>query len=201
VSESAAAQTPEEFLVAASQQGERSAFEELVRRTARLVFSRAYLDTGDVHRAEDLTQETFLVAWRSIGQVKDRSGFRTWLLTILKTVSIDAARSAARKKRSAGVERVAGDAGAMLQVADARPTPGEVADRHEQREQALAALRELPEEYRQVIALRYLGGADYDTIGRQLALTNGSLRGLLHRGMLMLREKMNIEHPTSNIEC
>jgi DNA-directed RNA polymerase specialized sigma24 family protein len=38
--------------------------------------------------------------------------------------------------------------------------------------------------------LRYLGGADYESIARQLALSNGSLRGLLHRGMAMLREQM-----------
>ena len=38
--------------------------------------------------------------------------------------------------------------------------------------------------------LRYLSGADYDTIGKQLALTNGSLRGLLSRGLKLLRERL-----------
>ena len=84
----------DEALVAKSRLGDRAAFEELVRRTARLVFSRAYLETGDVHRAEDLTQETFLIAWRSIRQVADASGFRNWLLAITHTAAIDAARPA-----------------------------------------------------------------------------------------------------------
>ena len=44
------------------------------------------------------------------------------------------------------------------------------------------------EEYRLPLMLRYLGDADYETISRQLALSNGSLRGLLRRGMQMLRE-------------
>jgi DNA-directed RNA polymerase specialized sigma24 family protein len=48
----------------------------------------------------------------------------------------------------------------------------------------------MPEEYRIPLMLRYLGGADYDTIARQLALSNGSLRGLLQRGMKMLREQV-----------
>src|SRR5689334_12026605 len=54
----------DEALVIRSRGGDRAAFEELVRRTARLVYARAYLETGDVHRAEDLVQETFLIAWR-----------------------------------------------------------------------------------------------------------------------------------------
>ena len=43
-----------------------------------------------------------------------------------------------------------------------------------------------------MIALRYLAGADRDAIGRQLALSNGSLRGLLQRGLKMLRERLDV---------
>ena len=60
----------------------------------------------------------------------------------------------------------------------------------ELRGQVLAILRSLPEEYRLPLTLRYIAGADYDTIQMQLGLTNGSLRGLLHRGLKMLRTKL-----------
>ena len=53
----------------------------------------------------------------------------------------------------------------------------------------LEMLRSLPEEYRLPLWLRYFGGADDVTIEAQLGLTNGSLRGLLHRGLKMLREE------------
>jgi RNA polymerase sigma-70 factor (ECF subfamily) len=85
----------------------------------------------------------------------------------------------------------------MLTVADASPGAAEQLQRDEQRQQALTALRQLPEEYRQVLTLRYLGGADYDTIARQLALTNGSLRGLLHRGLALLRTRLADDEKTS----
>lgn len=176
-------------LVAASRRGDRAAFEELVRRTARLLFARAYLETGDTHRAEDLVQETFLTAWRSIRQVSDPSGFRPWLLSILHTAVIDAHRRASRRKRG-GTERRREAKETYLRLTDDRPTPSESAERREERERTLAVLRGLPSEYRQVLTLRYLAGADYAQISRQLALTNGSLRGLLHRGMAMLRAEL-----------
>ena len=88
-------------LVKKSQRGDRGAFEELVRRTARIVYSRVYLETGDPHRSEDLTQETFLSAWRSIHQVTDAQGFRSWLFAVAQTKVIDAQRRESRKKRAA----------------------------------------------------------------------------------------------------
>jgi RNA polymerase sigma-70 factor (ECF subfamily) len=78
----------------------------------------------------------------------------------------------------------------MLRLVDGQPSPDESAQLQEQRERALSVLRSMPEEYRQALTLRYLGGADYETISRQLALSNGSLRGLLHRGLKMLREEL-----------
>src|SRR5437588_10666742 len=49
-----------------AKRGDRAAFEELVRRTSRLVFARLYLETGDTHQAEDLLQETWLRAYRGL---------------------------------------------------------------------------------------------------------------------------------------
>jgi RNA polymerase sigma-70 factor, ECF subfamily len=177
----------DEQLVARSRQGDRPAFEELVRRTARVVFSRLYLETGDAHRAEDLAQETFLVAWRNIRQVTDPSGFRAWLFSIAHSVLVDSVRRESRQKRSAtrvGEER-------LQAISDRSPAPDESAQREEARQQVLSVLRSLPEEYRLPLTLRYIAGADYEQISRELGLTNGSLRGLLNRGMARLREAMN----------
>jgi RNA polymerase sigma-70 factor, ECF subfamily len=157
-----------------------------VRRTARLVYARHCLATGDRHRAEDLTQETYLMAWRSIRQLKTGGDFRAWLMAIARSAEIDAVRREHRKKRNGP----RGDAGQLIRVSDDQPDPSQVLERDEARRRAIDALRELPEEYRQPLALRYLAGADYDEIARQLALSNGSLRGLLHRGMVLLRKKL-----------
>ena len=187
----------DESLVLRSRAGDRAAFEQLVRRTARLVYSRQYLETRDAHRAEDLAQETFLVAWRSIAQVEDPKGFRTWLLSVARTVATDDHRRRNRKKRnsapfgrpfSAAVH--GGPDHGTESLPDPAPTPGESAEREETRRRVADALKALPDEYGLPLTLRYIAGADYDTIGRQLGLTNGSLRGLLSRGLAKLRERL-----------
>ena len=177
----------EEALVRSARQGDRVAFEELVRRTSRLVFARLYLETGDTHRAEDLLQETYLIAFRSVGRLIDPASFRAWLLKIAQNVTINATRRDLRRKR-AGLS--AGDPAILGTVTAQGPEPGDQVAREELRRRVLAVLRSLPEEYRLPLTLRYIGGADYDTISVQLGLTNGSLRGLLHRGLKLLRTQL-----------
>ena len=172
---------------------DRTAFEELVRRTSRLVFARLYLETGDVHKSEDLLQDTLLAAYRALRQLEDPAGFRAWLLTIAQNLVVDAARRDARIKRTAPPR----DDRPLSLVRGNEPPPEAHAEREEMRQQVLAVLRSLPEEYRLPLTLRYIGGADYETIGIQLGLTNGSLRGLLHRGLKMLRAKMPAEFGAS----
>jgi RNA polymerase sigma-70 factor (ECF subfamily) len=181
----------DEALVVRSQAGDRAAFEQLVRRTARGVYAGLYVQVGDVHRTEDLVQETYLRAWKSIGSVSDAKTFRGWLYAIAGRVLLDAGKHESRQKRGRGAARPASDA--LESVADGGASVNDSLDHAEQRAAALEALRDLPEEYRQVLTLRYLAGADYDTIAQQLAITNGSLRGLLSRGMKMLRAKMKVE--------
>lgn len=183
---------PETALIRRARDGDRAAFEELARRTSRLVFARLYLDTGDPHRAEDLTQDTYLLAFRSVRQLADPAGFRSWLLTIAHTVLIDAARYDARLKRAAPPRSET-----PLSLVPANGVqPDEAAHREERRQRVLEALRSLPEDYRLPLSLRYLAGADYETISTQLGLTNGALRGVLHRGLKLLRERLPPEFGT-----
>jgi RNA polymerase sigma-70 factor (ECF subfamily) len=179
----------EVILVMKAQQGDRSAFEELVRRTSRLLFARLYLETGDTHRAEDLLQETLLLAYRSLHRLEEPGKLRAWLLTIAHNVLLDAARREARQKRAAPTA-TSQDLGAIRGPA---PAPDKEAERNELRQRILAVLRSLPEDYRLPLTLRYIAGADYETIETQLGLSNGALRGLLHRGLKLLRARLGPE--------
>ncbi len=180
----------EQALALRSRGGNREAFEELVRRTGRAVFARLYLETGDTHKAEDLAQETYLNAWRAIRRLSDPGAFRPWLYSIAHSALLDNLRRESRKKRAGGM--VNGEA--LEAVAHDGPSPEQAAEGRERRQHVLAALRSMPQEYRLPLMMRYLGSADYEMIGRELAVSNGSLRGLLARGMAMLRERMKREH-------
>lgn len=176
-------------LVWRARQGDRGAFEEIVRLTSRLLYARLYLETGDPHQAEDLVQETYLRAYRGIDSLDRPGNLRSWLLNIARNAAIDAARGRARTKRAEPKT----NAGRPVERAAPDPSPAESAESAEQRRRALEVLRSLPEEYRLPLSLRYLAGADYATIERQLGLTNGALRGLLHRGLALMRERMTTE--------
>lgn len=183
-------------LVARAQRGDRAAFDRIVQHTARLVYAQVVGSLRDRQKAEDVTQETFLAAWKNITSVHsvETAGTLTWLLTLARNKVLDAIRFDTRKKRG-GTEP--GDTGAAApvhhnagEIPDERPLPDQAAHMNEARDRALRLLEELPEEYRRPLAMRYLAGADYETIRRGLNLSDGALRGLLNRGMALLRERM-----------
>lgn len=165
--------------------GHRPAFDVLIKRTSRLVWAHQILRCRDRTLAEDLTQETYLKAWRAISGLADPATFRSWLLAIAESVRLDDIKHRTRLKRTVPT---AVDETADVPSGDA--SPSEQVERAELSSRALDALAGLPSQYQQALSLRYLAGADYAEISKQLALTNGSLRGLLHRGLELLRERL-----------
>lgn len=179
----------DEALVRRARDGSREAFEELVRRSTRMVYAKLYLETGDPHLAEDLVQETFLRAFRAVGHLTDPSGFRAWLMTIGQSVLIDSYRRAGAIRRSPPPR-------ASQAALETAPAPAADPGRDDTREKVRSILQSLPEEYRLPLTLRYIDGADYETIQMQLGLTAGSLRGILYRGLQLLRRavKQEVSH-------
>jgi len=180
--------------VGRAQKGDRAAFEKIVQCTARVVYAQVVAVIRDRQKAEDLVQETYVSAWKGIGNVQVEeggtgmtgSGVVGWLRTVARNATLDALKFEGRRKRWGG--RAVLEAGAVV---DDRPGPAESAELVESREQALRVLEELPEEYRGPLAMRYLAGADYETIRGALGLSDGALRGVLCRGMAMMRERMS----------
>ena len=155
-------------LVRAARAGDREAFEELYVRHHRLVHGilLARLDRAD---AEDLAQEVFLAAWERLPDLRNDAGFGAWLAAIARNRAASHLRS--------------------------RPATSPLPDELPGRERAdcgaeaiLAALRRLPEAYREPLVLRLVEGLSGPEIARETGLTEGSVRVNLHRGFARLRE-------------
>jgi RNA polymerase sigma factor (sigma-70 family) len=163
-------------LLRRAQAGDRSAFEELIRAHARLLWASVYGWVRDPAWTEDLVQETFLRAWEALRELKQPEAFRGWLLTIARRLAWRQAE-------------VAGRMDVVPSVPD-RVGPVDAADPEEAREEVQKALARLPERYRVPVTLHFLNGLEYGAIGKLTGLANGSLRGLVARGVAKLRAEL-----------
>jgi RNA polymerase sigma-70 factor (ECF subfamily) len=158
-------------LVEAARAGDGDAFDELYRRYRRLVHG-VLLSRVAPADAEDLLQDVFLQAWRQLHGLRASAAFGGWLVAMARHRAIDHLR--ARPQVEPFVD--AGHAASAEE--DVRAA------------QALAAIRTLPEAYRETLLLRLVEGMTGPEIARQTGLTPGSVRVNLCRGMKLLRERL-----------
>ncbi|MCK5802674.1 MAG: sigma-70 family RNA polymerase sigma factor [Lentisphaeria bacterium] len=163
-------------------EGDQDAFERLVRRFARLVFAQSFTILHDREEAEDVVQDCFVKAYRFRVSLADPQRFPQWLLSIARNLARDRLR---RRKPDWH------DDGGTPELADDRQAaPGTALDLATDLTQLRSAVAQLPEHYREVVTLRYIRGLDHRTMRRQLQLTDGALRGLLGRALVLLRKTL-----------
>lgn len=175
------------LLVQRAQAGEMRAFELLVlkhqRRVERLI-GRMLRDSGLV---EDVAQETFIRAYKALGQFRGESAFYTWLYRI----AVNTARKQLAELRRDPVqsmsslesdedETFAGERSPTLQLADAE-TPEAVLASKEIAQAVNAAMEALPVELSQAITLREIEGLSYDEIAAALGCPVGTVRSRIFR--------------------
>ncbi|HVG28589.1 MAG TPA: sigma-70 family RNA polymerase sigma factor, partial [Pyrinomonadaceae bacterium] len=105
-----------EQLIAAAQRGDHEAFRHLFDRWARPVVSFVYDMVGDRALAEDLTQETFVRAYKYLDALRDETKFSTWLFSIAKNVAREYLRSAHSRTKKVDL-----DDETVLELRDERP--------------------------------------------------------------------------------
>jgi RNA polymerase sigma-70 factor, ECF subfamily len=157
----------------AAQRGSASDLEELFRAHWPRAYRAAYLVTHDAAAAEDIAQESFLAAIRSLDRFDRRRPFGPWLHRIAVNRAIDWTR--ARRLR-AEVEL-----GETLSAPEPARPP---------RDDVLAALARLPPEHRAVIVLRYLLEFTPGEIAEALDLPRGTVNSRLRRGLDSLAEEL-----------
>jgi RNA polymerase sigma-70 factor (ECF subfamily) len=164
-------------LIRSAVSGDQRAFAELHARYAGMVHAilLARLPPSD---AEDQVQEVFLIAWKKLAQLDDPRGFGAWLGAIARHRAADSYR------RSRPTEPLADSLAEWR-----RASSSDVAEAHN----VLAAIRDLPEAYRETLLMRLCEGMSGPEIADVTGLEPGSVRINLHRGMKLLREKLGID--------
>lgn len=180
--------TPLRDLVLNARKGDRSAFDELVRRTLPTCHSIARTTVRDAEAAEDLVQEVFLRAWLGIGELRDPDAFAAWTIRMTRNLALNWKRG--RIRQSSLARMVPMDTATEEQLKSPAPSPATQTQRSHDEAAVLAALARLTEEERTLIRMHYLEqrsqrdlardlGTHHNSVGRRLAGALGSLRRLL----------------------
>jgi RNA polymerase sigma-70 factor, ECF subfamily len=160
-------------LVRAARAGDQGAFSSLYERYGRVVHA-LLLTRVARDEVDDLVQDVFLAAWRRLEDLRDPAAFGGWIAMIARNRATDFHRRAA--------EHVA--------LPENIESPGGASEQAEANA-ALAAIRGLPEAYRETLMLRLVEGLTGPEIAERTGLTPASVRVNLHRGMKLLRAKLN----------
>jgi RNA polymerase sigma-70 factor (ECF subfamily) len=166
--------------------GRPEACAALVRAHYAAVYRFLVHLTRDVHRAEDLTQETFAAAWERLASFQGRSTLATWLHRIAYTKFIDARRA---ERRAAGaLERLTGPTAAPSDPLDAVTADDEA--RH-----LSHALHRLDEPERTLLALHYMQGLSYREMAAVLGEPTGTVKWRTSEALNRLRALLRDEVP------
>ena len=178
----------DELLIRRAQRGDADAFEQLLLEHQKNVYNLCYRMAGNPDDAMDLSQETFLRAWRCLDQYQFASAFSTWLYRLCSNICIDFLR---RRRRQQTVPLTFEDADGEEQtyaVPDAQPLPEEQVELKLTRETLQAAMAQLPPEHRAVLQLRVVNEMSYEQIADVLDIQIGTVKSRLSRARNQLKK-------------
>jgi len=162
-------------------------FSDLYRAHLRDVYSYAYYRVGNHHDAEDLTEQTFLQAYRHFERAQRESAgrpLRPWLIRIAHNLAANYYRDRARKPTSA-----LDDAGPISSPHDT----AQVVEGRDELQRILAGVDELPDDSREALIMRFALGMDNREIARALGRSDGATKVLIHRAIRQLQEVVKSE--------
>ena len=168
------------------------AFTDLYRAHLRDVYSYAYYRVGNHHDAEDLTEQTFLQAYRHFERAQRESQgrpLRPWLIPIAHNLAANYYRDRSRRPQTS-----IDDAGALPELVT---TEGLVEDR-EDLTRILEGVRRLPDDRREALIMRFALGMDNREIARALGKTDGATKVLIHRAIRQLEDLVSAEAGTES---
>jgi len=182
-------------LLARARGGDRVAFEGLVERHLSQVWGVVWRIVRHTQDAEDVVQDTFLTAWRSLGDFREEAALSTWLHRIAVTRALHHVERASERMRRASrsIDDEESGPAALIALEGGRSrAAAESPLRQLESKELLARLQQcldkLPPAWRAVLALRDVDALAYDEIARVLEVALGTVRSRLARARMALKE-------------
>jgi RNA polymerase sigma-70 factor, ECF subfamily len=168
-------------LLAACRRGDPKAFEEIVERTYRHVYTQALRLVGDRQDAEDVAQEAYIRVFRGLAGFRGDAQFETWLYRIVSNAAMTHLR---RRRRFGEVLTETGQEPLEF------PAEVRVAEEAVDRDALERALGALPMSMRSVVVMKDIYGLSCREIGDQIGISEGAVKVRLHRARKRLKEHL-----------
>ena len=190
--------TQDRQLIARLQAGDDSAVQDLADRYGSRIYQLALRHMKNREDAEEVAQDVLLKVYRKVGAFRGDAALSSWIYRITFNTAMSRLRTS-RAARAADQERERAlaaettshaDARAPRQAADWSRMPDESLLRLQLREAVTAAIEDLPEIYREPVVLRDIQGLSTEEASSRLHVKDQTLKSRLHRGRLMLRERL-----------
>ncbi len=170
-------------------------FGQILLKYEKKIFNLILRHISDREEAEDLTQETFINAYKSFAHFRGDCKIQTWLCQIALNQCKNRFRQRDRRRSLEGpsldaVKSGVEDYSRPLEIPDWDQSPQDVLLRRETHRYVLRAIEALPEEYKTVIILCDLQQLSYQEIAKATGLSLEAVKTRIHRGRLMLRRKV-----------
>src|SRR5215216_3917874 len=186
-------------LIARLQAGDEEAVKELAERYSHRIFQMALRHMKNRQDAEEVTQDVLVKVYRKVGSFRGDSALSSWIYRITFNTAMSRLRNG-RLARAADKERERVELAAITddhvrtprQPADWSHMPDEELLRAQLRDAVTVAIADLPEIYRAPVVLRDIPGLSTEEASSRLHLKDQTLKSRLHRGRLMLRERLRV---------
>jgi RNA polymerase sigma factor (sigma-70 family) len=172
-------------LVGESVAGNRDAFGHIVARYQTLICSLAFSATGSLSQSEDLAQDTFVIAWKQLRDLREPAKLRSWLCSIARNLINHALRREGREPSCA-----AEPLESVHESYSLEPLPVERAISDEEAEILWRSLERIPEIYREPLVLFYREGESATRVAQALGISEDAVNQRLARGRKMLQEQV-----------
>jgi RNA polymerase sigma-70 factor, ECF subfamily len=161
-------------------------FEDLVGEHLKPIYNFLYRMVGDRQAAEDLTQDTFLKAWKNLRRFDRSRNFKTWLFTIAKNTAFDFFR----KKREIPFSNFTSEEGGnwLENIADENILPDEFLERSDLAEKFEKILGKIPIHYRAILLLHYKEDFSLYEIAEILGEPYNTIKSRHQRGIVRLKK-------------